>query len=290
MNEPKRHHYIPQMLLKQFADSKGMLWTYCKSLPNRGIIHTKPVNAFVEKDLYAQYDAHGNKDYSSEKDLAKLEGRAAPIIAEIVRKARIGKSFQMMPSEKEIWDDFFYRQWIRVPQIRVRVEIDNLFFKTVDEAERKFRLTARARGRIVEQKEKFISNAFAKIAGRHGLGDGEAMGLLRKMGLAAAVIRNPRKSWIIGSFPIMKLTPDGHTRLGDPRVETLLPISYDVMVTPHSTVLPGKVEVIGEYDSKHIRDLNMNMYKQSNWIAGRSEALVRSLVGMKNRMGKKETR
>lgn len=88
----------------------------------------------------------------------------------------------------------------------------------------------------------------------------------------------------------MKLTPDGHTRLGDPRVEALLPISYDVMVTPHPTVSPGEVKVVDEHDSKHIRDLNMNMLKQSDWIAGRSEALIKSLTGIKNHARYRRTR
>src|SRR5690606_21001349 len=100
--------------------------------------------------------------------------------------------------------------------------------------------------------------------------------VLNDMGIGVAVIQKPNKSFVIGSKPIVKLNPPGETRLGQPDVEAWLPIAADVAVCP----VPGKdKEIIMTLDDdRWLRGFNVAILRESTLIAGRSEALVSSLV------------
>ena len=49
-NSPKRHHYIPQFLLKNFLDDSGRFWVFDREegKPHQGT----PTNTFVRRNLY----------------------------------------------------------------------------------------------------------------------------------------------------------------------------------------------------------------------------------------------
>ena len=62
-NIPRRHHYIPRMLLNNFCDDDGQLWVGDNF---RKKIYKSHVNkVFVERNFYATFD-FVNKQYSYE--------------------------------------------------------------------------------------------------------------------------------------------------------------------------------------------------------------------------------
>ena len=107
MSTPKRHHYIPRMLLKQFSNERGVFFVYDKRHPDKGVDIRKLENLFVERHLYTQVDAKGARDVSVETDfLAPLDGEASRLFNKLLSAARRGDPFCLTPAEKDIGIDF----------------------------------------------------------------------------------------------------------------------------------------------------------------------------------------
>ncbi len=50
-NPAKRHHFIPQMMLRHFADDDGQLWFWRRDFAEDDIRKTATKHLFVEHDL-----------------------------------------------------------------------------------------------------------------------------------------------------------------------------------------------------------------------------------------------
>lgn len=267
------------MLLRRFCDGSGKLWYYNKRAPHLGVASGTPQALFFEKHFYT-LDEGGVKDTSLESYFAQLEGAANAVIEKICLAARAGKPPKLTSDEKRDWDLFFYFQWKRTPD-SISSTMSKADFETslaesiayfeehvrpLTEKERELAMSEAGRKRIRE-------NARVKAIGDPG---SEVQTVLNNMGIGIAVIRKPNKSFIIGSNPIAKLTPPGETRLGQPDVEAWLPIAADVAVCP----VPGKDKeiVMTLDDDRWLRGFNAAILRESTLIAGRSEALVSSLV------------
>ena len=117
MSTPKRHHYIPRMLLKRFSNERGIFYVFDKRHPDKGLHKRKLENLFVERHLYTQVDANGAKDVSVETEyLASLESKGSRLFNKLVFAARRGDAPSLTPVEKDIWKEFFYCQHMRVPE------------------------------------------------------------------------------------------------------------------------------------------------------------------------------
>ena len=104
-NPPKRDHYIPQMLLKNFCDGSGRVWVG----DGKKIYSANPKNVFVQGHLYTR-SIFGNsprdtdhedflnsieKSYEYEERLSEIESRVAPAVQQIVGQVRQGKCPQL---------------------------------------------------------------------------------------------------------------------------------------------------------------------------------------------------
>jgi hypothetical protein len=77
VNEPKRHHYLPQMYLRGFAAGER-IWVYDRvrsEYREQGLADTA-----VQKDYYTIIEASGAKNRDLERILADIEGKAAEAI------------------------------------------------------------------------------------------------------------------------------------------------------------------------------------------------------------------
>jgi hypothetical protein len=115
MGNPKRHHYVPEMLQRRFVNERGMLYYFNKKKPGKGVGETGPGNLFVKSNLHTKYEAGGVKDTSLETFYSKIEGTADTIIDRIVTSARRGQRPALSATRKEEWDQFLFFQWKRVP-------------------------------------------------------------------------------------------------------------------------------------------------------------------------------
>jgi Protein of unknown function (DUF4238) len=110
---PKRHHYIPEFILWNFADEDDWLHYFDKRAPNRIVRRGKPDELFQHRHLNSVIESDGRKDARLEGEFfGKLDDLAAPIVEKIVSTARAGRCPLLSPQEKETWDRFFYLQYI----------------------------------------------------------------------------------------------------------------------------------------------------------------------------------
>ena len=278
MHLPIRHHFIPQLILRNFTNDDGYL--HCYSKQARRMFKSPPSNVFLKKHLYSQRDERGKKNPSVEIEISNsIDGPAAPVLDKIVKSGRNGTLPGLTGLEKRIWDEFFCCQLRRLPTARGSISDAELVAEALDDFERHIQLlsaTLRDKYKDAGLQRDLAHNAWAKIIAQGG---GELMDVLQQKGLAVGVIGNPKKSFIIGDNPTVRITPHGNTHLSHPQVELLLPIAHDVIVTPcYST---GKEELASLVDSDWVRKINESIFRQSNVIAGRSRKLVESLSSVR---------
>ena len=279
MSKPKRHHYIAQMHSKRFAAPDGILYVFDKRFPHKGVEGRTPRNLFVEGDFYTQFDDKGNKDVSVETEfLAPLEGKASPVIERIVSAARRGDPPNLSPDEKDVWVRFSYNQFVRVPEKRekykeeilegIRNEIDFI---------RQFRPFTDRELSILDDEEtmeRLWRNSSVQNARVTSV---KVAGVLSEKRIGVAVIRNPkpRRSFVIGSNPVVKMSHPERSHLADPTVEVWLPLARDVAVTP----CPGERDKVVSANDRHIREINKSIFQQSTVVAGCSRGIIESLLG-----------
>lgn len=283
MNEPKRHHSIARFLLSRFADESGLIHLFDKRRPEKGIISTNPKNAFVERHLYSQTNDDGSKDVSVEKFLSKIESEASAIVEKIVAAARANAVPNLTAAEMTVWVRFFYLQWKRVPDVHDMAfnytEYENYLTEVINEFETDSRPLSADERKQIEDPE-FQKQLRQDVRARAvALPSKRVEQILSDKGLIVARICNPKRSFVIGSYPIAKLTEDGRNHLSDPSVQMWLPLSFDVAVTPGGA--RGTEEFVEFTETEHIRYLNERIFSQSTAIAGRSVALIKSLTGIR---------
>ena len=279
MSRPKRHHYIAQMHSKRFTDPDGILYVFDKRFPQKGVQKRTPRNLFVEGDLYTQFDETGTKDVSVETEfLAPLEGKAGPVIEKIVSAARRGDTPNLSVAEKDVWVEFTYIQFKRVPERREKnkEEILQEMRRKLDFI-RRFRPFADRELSILDDEEtmaRLFRNSSIQSVRMTSV---KVSGVLSEKRIGVAVIRKPKpkRSFVIGSNPVVKMSKPGRSHLSDPTVEVWLPLARDVAVTP----CPGERDKVVSANDRHIREINKSIFQQSAVIAGCSREVIVSLLG-----------
>lgn len=283
INEPKRQHYVPKMLLRNFTNEKGRLYFFDKRFPEKNVLESTPAKLFVERHLYTLYDESGGKDIRVEKLLVDIERDANAIVEKIINAARAGKLPKLTPHEKKIWDQFFCCQLVRVPEMinPYLKNFDKWVLQTTKEYEEKFGSLTVAERAIIEDSstQSRIKHNFGAIAVINYLSKGELLTALGKKGLAIARISNPEKSFVIGSNPYIKTSDRNH--FSDRNAEIWLPVAYDILVSP--SLSPGIERLIEIKENRKIREFNEHIFKRSSLIASRSRKLITSLAGVKQR-------
>src|SRR5947208_9370887 len=127
MNEPKRHHSVPEMLQKRFADERGMLWFFDKCRPELGVRETSASSLFVRNRQYTLMKDDGTRDWSLETRYSELEGEMNILISKIVPNVGASIYPNLSPDERTLLNRYVYEQWRRVPEIYDRMISDDQF-------------------------------------------------------------------------------------------------------------------------------------------------------------------
>ncbi|TIQ74577.1 MAG: DUF4238 domain-containing protein, partial [Mesorhizobium sp.] len=91
MSVPKRHHYVPQMILNGFTDSDGWLhWCRLRERPVT-VRRARPLELFPQNHLYSTLSEIGAKDPAMEHALSVLESEAVGVVQSILVPAREGR-------------------------------------------------------------------------------------------------------------------------------------------------------------------------------------------------------
>lgn len=100
--------------------------------------------------------------------------------------------------------------------------------------------------------------------------------VLASRGLALLTIPGAKRSFVLGSRPVVKMGIRGATDLNDERSEVWLPIAPDVAVGPGKRDQWEQIFPLTE--AKPIRELNEATWSQSSMVVAKSPDLVRSLA------------
>ena len=288
-NRPKRHHHVPQLLLREFTNNDNKLH-FCILGSSEGAVikprervvkSATPKNLFLQKELYTQHGDHEEKDVSVEKSLGELETKAAPVIKKIINSARANKLPELTPDEKNIWDVFFLIQSLRTPDVIDPIvnKYPDWIQEIIDEYEKEYGPPTEEEVKKVndpKQIDRTKRNLRATTVTRLTSGS-KVFQILQSRGLIIGIIRKPNKSFIIGSNPTAKF----YRELSDPGAEWHLPIAHDITVTHHDSH-PREKESLAEITGDHtIRKINEAICKQSSSIAGSSRKLIASLARVK---------
>lgn len=101
--EPIRHHYIPQFILRNFCNEKGLLNYYDKT--TNEITLCEPRGIFMERNLYRDEINCAENPTKIETDLAKFEREISQIIKE---KFLVGDKIILTKEEDEKVKLFFF--------------------------------------------------------------------------------------------------------------------------------------------------------------------------------------
>ena len=295
----RRHHYIPKMLLTNFCDDDDLLWVGDKGQGR--IYQCGPERVFVKRDLNMKYsldnlqdDVGYNEFLSSiemsdeyERTLSQIENNAAPVVRKIIQQARCGRPPQLTPEEGNNWKHFFLAMARRTPESQKRVvsgkSFDDVFFEAATAVAKKEKFMGLPdRGSIYEDprisklKDLVNMNADARFAsGDYSRDRRMTEQFSRETGLCISVICMQKRSFVIGSHGLAMVQPNHPS---DPAQGGWLPIAHDVAVK--ATSFPDR-EILAFLDrdsDRIIKRMNKASTAQSQIVAGRSEALVRSLT------------
>lgn len=279
MNVPKRHHFVPELLQQHFSNGDGGLWTFSSRNRAKGVWCGTIENLLVEGHLHSHVERDGSKDTSLETQFSMLEGFTAPIIGKIISNARNGRLPSLTRQERETWDFFLYQQYRRVPDLyssllsedQHRVEVEDRLDELVRSG---YSLSNSERSELLEPatlKRMYKNLRVATLK----TGSEAVLATIAQRGIAVARVASDKKSFVLGSRPVVKLTLPDVTHLSDTRVEMWLPVAHDIMVGLGSY---DHREMLVPVTTQQVRHCNVAAAKQSSQIVGRSEALVQSLA------------
>ena len=274
----KNNHYVPQWFLANFCNGNDELFYYSKTSPLNPIIHRNSKKIFSQDDLYVTTDASGNRDFSLERDkFDKLETSFQPIVNKLISSARANSLPRFTAAEKKNFDVLISNMWARSPDFHKEIfspeSLEVLYLETMAELETimgPLPETKMQELKKSEVKSRIKKNAF--VDSLNGSFD-PTLDALAKRGVGIVVAESSKSSFMIGSYPVTKLTLPGKTKITDMIVEVWLPISHDVAVTIWGSA--GQEKIVSVTQSQ-VRQINDNVYYQSTEIAGSSKELVSS--------------
>ena len=272
---PHRHHYIPRMVLRNFANESGGLFFWRRGMGIGVVRSTKPTNLFVEDNLYTVIDKEGARDHSIEHWFGRLETLAAPFIQQFLNIVRQGATPIMDPTHWDLWHIYNYHAQKRTVAWHQRFLTREDLFAVMQEVASKEKWSEHLAAWEADPEDTLRELNNARIVSQADPMPNDLLEEFRSQGLAIYVAP-PRTSFILGD----DMSPDalvsslgGET--GAHRVQ-FTPIAPDVAVGYCAT----KGVYIDRLEARDVRRMNEAMAKQSYLIAGRSRAQIASLSRM----------
>lgn len=280
MSTPKRHHYVPQMLLNNFTDQQDWLHWCFMSGNDRNPKRGRPKEVFAEGHLYSTLSVDGAKNPRIEKEfLSELENEATPVVKKIVAHARSGNVPPLSITEREIWSVFFLTQFRRTPDRQKSLFTDAEAMAALEQvietavAEAPHRKQEAEQNLTEDVKRLMLRNTRIDVLEQF---NPKTLTAIFDRGLTVLRIPRGNRAFIIGSNPVVKLTSEGNTDIRGDIAQMWLPIASDVAVG----LGRGRREValVDLISDRQVRHLNDAIARQSSAIAGRSPLLIASVA------------
>ena len=281
---PKRQHYIPQMLLRNFTDESGYLWAYKKSDRARKPYKARPKSLFTKQHLYTQYSDGGNQDnWVAELCLSQIESRANPVIRKVIEAARKDENPGLSQEERDACKRFFMTSLLRIPeyadQVLDKLNCEDVVYGVISTVTRAQglgfpdRKSFDAHPQWIRVKEMLKHNIKAELAvGSPAELRSQMERLVKETGLLVGVIREPGTELLLGSCAVAIER--------DPAAGGWLPLAPDIAIM--LTARPDK-DFVYQLGQKEVWRINQASVERSPIIAGRYKALDQLFVQSNSR-------
>ncbi|MFC5846299.1 DUF4238 domain-containing protein [Aminobacter ciceronei] len=270
---PHRHHYIPRMILKNFLNDRGGLYFWRREFPVGHVRTTTPANLFLEDDLYTVIGDEGERDSSLEHGFSKLEAAGAHFLRQLLDIVRSGKKPHMGEDVWEFLQLFRYYSDKRSAAWHSRFLSDEEFNAVLEEVANKPHVTDADRAWLANPKDVDRIKRNSRIAAQATGPTEELLEAMRGRGLAIYIA--PRSaSFVLGDHPTAVAKIGSATEGAFGGKLSFMPIASDVALG--YSWQPRTVH-LEQLTRPQLRTMNEAMTRQSEMIAGRSQALVASL-------------
>jgi hypothetical protein len=304
----KRHHYVPQFLLRRFAISearKGASLIYRLDLGRGAARKVNIANEAVRGHYYRFLHEDGTPDSSADELFDRLESAAAEVITHVSKGERA-------PSATQLRDlaQFIVTQKVRTPQGREHLaEGDELVNELIlevqlsnrDEYHERFG-EGRNEAEVEAERLKFLEQLQGGQIGLKSPAEREigmmflsfehgTKVLLTELGWT--LLRAPDNAeFVLSDHPVAHYDPNaagtdmGVSFLTTPESGTLVPLdpSFALWLSPHEPATWREVNV----GRQEVDDMNLLTYAWANKaIYGRSQAVVTRVRSLARRHGRK---
>ncbi len=278
MSTPKRHHFVPKVLLKRFTDDEGWLHSYNKLDSEKTVRKARPDSIFVRSHYYSELETDGSRDATMENWLSKLEDSVSPVLDKVIEAVAHNRLPNLKAAEKHIWTRFFLTQWRRVPDLHDQTKDDfasQWFDGIIDSIKEEFpnRDSEINSLRTEEQKYRMIRNAYIRML---EIPPSEPERVINERGIVLLSICNKNKSFIIGSRPVIQMNFSQGRTLADYRSEMWLPISSKVAIGVGNPWEREKLLHLN--DARTVRYLNTSIARSSTSFASCCGKLTASIA------------
>jgi hypothetical protein len=120
MTEPREHHYVPKLLLREFGHGMSRQWLWVYDKHSDKVFRGSVKKSARRRDYYESARADGQTDMMIERVLGILEDDAAPALARL-RAVKPGQ-VELDPSDRHKVAVFMAVQHARVPSVRDAAE------------------------------------------------------------------------------------------------------------------------------------------------------------------------
>ena len=272
-----RNHYIPQFIIRQFADPEGFVYVYEKKA--KKIRRLKPKDVFVLNNLY---------DDDVERLLATVEGRMSQTLVSVLASCR--NSTKAEASEAEILGCCRYLAMLQLGRTRFAKDIGvEAVGRGWTDAELEERLVeAGFRAEELDRAKQAHAEELAKLEGR-GKESGAYRQLMLKLianpadvypDVAKAVVgkgvvfASSDSAFVLGDRGAMSTARAGRP-LGHSGSEVYFPVSPDIALSIHGPKDRLSFVRIG---GEATRSANLSTMAHNEWIVSHSARLLRSLA------------
>lgn len=259
-------------MLRHFCDTDGFLWFWRKDDQENKVRKSTPQNLFVKKDLYTYFQKDGIKDTALEEFFSKLEDVGAKFICDLSEIICQNLKPNLNDGAWLFWSHFFYFHLKRTPAVIERICETIQFNDVVLKAAQEISVVE---GRPEAHRQQIAAEVRknAIVLAQSAMPSPEVELAMSNLGLAIYKCLNPASSLVIGDMPsataIFRLENNSWSD------STLfMPLTANIAVG--TLAPPRRVEVI-EVDQEQVKRMNDATTASSMMIAGRSEALIKSL-------------
>lgn len=280
MGVSANHHYVPQGILRNFCFEGESIYYFSRHSKDRDIERRNIKSIFKKRQLNSKLNADGTTSDHLEKFFSKnFDDKIVDFVAHF-QHVRVSDSpaFVSM-TQHRFFVQCLYNLMKRTPEFHeppaISVELERIIPAAIEDFLREVRpLTQEEIQTILsdEAKKRITQNARVDVLARQAP---EILNLLAKRKVCFAYPRSERKSFIIASQPVVRLTNNRDSNLHTGDVELWVPLTPKfaaglLTLRNHANVF--------ELSDNAVRHFNMAIAQGSSAIASHSEVLLKSLI------------